>query len=83
LNRPPVLSRRELDVQKCGTPGCGCSGPLIMMARCHPNRPIDVAYDWTTGLLTCRCSKCELVICRIAVAAVAPVLDAAPPVPVA
>jgi hypothetical protein len=63
-----VLSRRELDPARCGVPGCACPGPLRLHAACHPGRPIDVSYDWTTGLLTARCSRCSRLICRIAVA---------------
>ena len=64
----PVLSRRELDPAKCGTPGCNCPGPLILTGRCHPGRPTITEYDWTTGLLTVRCAKCTLVVARVAVA---------------
>lgn len=63
-----VLSRRELDPMKCGTPGCDCPGPLILNSRCHRGRPIEASYDWTTGLLTMRCAKCAAHICSVAVA---------------
>jgi len=63
-----VLSRRELDPMKCGSPGCECPGPLILNARCHPRRPVEASYDWTTGLLTVRCVTCQRLVCRIAVA---------------
>jgi hypothetical protein len=63
-----IYSRRELDPMKCGTPGCECAGPLILCGRCHPGRPVRVSYDWTTGLLTGRCAKCEQHVFSIAVA---------------
>lgn len=63
-----ALSRRELDAAKCGTPGCNCPGPLILSPRCHMGKAVSVSYDWTTGLLTLRCSRCQQLITRIAVA---------------
>jgi hypothetical protein len=63
-----MLSRRELDPMKCGNPKCNCPGPLIVSPRCHPSRPVFAEYDWTTGCLTMRCSKCAQLVCRIAVA---------------
>lgn len=67
-----VLSRRELDPMKCGTPGCDCPGALILNSKCHRGRPIEVTYDWMTGLLTMRCSKCQAHICHVAVAETVP-----------
>jgi len=68
MNAERILSRRELDPMKCGTPGCECPGPLVLNSRCHRGRPIEFTYDWTTGLLTGRCTKCQRLVCHIAVA---------------
>jgi len=68
-----ALTRRVLDPMKCGTPGCTCAGPLILNARCHMGRPLQVEYDWTTGVLTVACSVCQRLVAEIAVA------DAPPP----
>lgn len=69
MSVPRVVSRRELDPLRCGRPGCDCPGPLVLTSRCHPRRPVIISYDWTTGLLTVRCARCEAWIADIAVAA--------------
>lgn len=61
-----LLTRRDLDGQRCHTPGCGCGGVLFLHPQCHPHRGVDVAYD--EGVLTIRCHKCQQFVATIVVA---------------
>lgn len=63
-----ALTRKQLDPMKCGTPGCGCSGPLVLTAKCHMGTPVTATYDWTTGMLTIQCSVCKRHVATIEVA---------------
>jgi hypothetical protein len=61
-------TREQLDVAKCGTPGCDCAGPLTVSGQCHKGMPVVVSYDWTTGVLSIDCAICGQGIVQIKVA---------------
>jgi hypothetical protein len=52
-----MLTRKDLDRQRCRTPGCECSG-IRFVANCHPEEGFQASYDKATGSLklTCRVS---------------------------
>lgn len=66
-----AITRTELDVARCETPGCdhtGHSPELYIHSICHPNSPVELSYDRTTGELTVNCAKCGGMVAEIAVA---------------
>lgn len=64
-----VLTRSVLDAQGCDTPDCGHDHTtLYMVASCHPQAGLLVAYDKTDGTMLLACTECEAFVGRIAVA---------------
>jgi hypothetical protein len=64
-----VIGRRVLDRMHCANPQCdhtAHNGPLILSSRCHPRRPLWLAYD--NGVLTVTCGVCDAPVAQIAVA---------------
>lgn len=63
------MTRRELDVAQCGTPGCTAThGDLWLHARCHRNVGTRVRYEMSTGELELTCRSCKALVARILVA---------------
>lgn len=69
-----ILTRRQLDsaLSEGSRPEKERAGPLWISPRCHQRGPVNVSYDWTTGLLTMGCAECGGVVCQILVAADVP-----------
>lgn len=64
------LTRYDLDEMAMGK--CWCcdepfskENPLEFAQRCHPHKPVKVAY-WE-GILTIHCAECEKIIVEIRV----------------
>lgn len=64
----PILTRAELDLDRC--PDCGEVHPeaMEMRARCHPRAGMRVVYERGAGVLHFHCAKCREPIALIAVA---------------
>jgi len=61
--------KEQLDTMKCQTPGCehrDHDTEIFIRAGCHVEEPVWASYD--SGILTLRCSVCDSVIIRVAVA---------------
>lgn len=66
-----ALSRTELDVAQCQTPGCDHSGHesvLFIHSQCHPSAHLILSYDRECGELEVACAKCGEAVAAIAVA---------------
>lgn len=64
-----ALTRKELDVTTCATPGCDHSAHsgLVLSGRCHVGAPSKVEYQ--SGVLYVSCAICETPVVEIAVQA--------------
>lgn len=60
------LTLEDLKGSLCQAPGCN-SPAHYLHARCHKSRGLDVRFD-DEGYLELSCSKCKLLVTRVAVA---------------
>jgi hypothetical protein len=66
--RGGALTRRELDLLSCSTPGCRTShGPLAMHSSCHTGEPVWAWYS--SGVIEIHCGVCRRLVVRVAVEA--------------
>jgi len=66
-----ILYREDLDAQECGHPSHTKGEEecfLLLTARCHPGKGMDVGYDKLTGRVCARCHECAQPICSVQVA---------------
>ena len=64
-----ILTRRMLDQVGCETPGCTHDHSVLnVVAACHPEEGLEVAYHKADGVLRIYCEVCGTGIAKIAVA---------------
>lgn len=66
----PILTRAELDMNKCINPDCKDEHHdiLVFTGRCHPGAPVRAEYSKVFGTIQMLCWKCkrEVVVVRVA-----------------
>lgn len=63
-----ALTRKQLDLMGCSTPGCECrEGPMMINSKCHPGQPVFAGYDAEEGVLVLTCSIDSQFVAKVAV----------------